>query len=93
MLLRIWDMFIILKATYGIHLVPLSDELQELWENLEKHLLVNTMGCYSGRHRTRLRMVGRMFKHPQIREARTTALQQCVARRSTTENSEVAIAD
>lgn len=92
-LLRIWDMFVIPKATYGIHLVPLTEEIVKEWESLERLWMISTMGCYSGRTRNRLRTIGRIPTVSQVREMRMTALQQRITLRATTDQSEAAKTD
>lgn len=75
LLIGIWETIIITRATYGIHLVPQSNRLEEKWGNPEKLLLVNTMGCYSNRHRERVLNVGKTLTLPQLKGTMMTALQ------------------
>lgn len=51
--LRVWETLIFPKAVYGIHLALSKQQLGRSWGDLEKAMLTNKTGSYSGKHKTR----------------------------------------
>lgn len=92
-LIRIWETLIVPRAAYGVHLVPLTNELKEKWDQLERLMLINTMGCFSPKNRERLRTVGRVLSLTQTREVRMTALQGRILQRGNTNKDQAAKVD
>lgn len=50
-LIRVWKAIVITKATYGIHVVPLSNRINEKWEGLEKTIPVSTISCFNDKNK------------------------------------------
>lgn len=67
-LIRVWETFILPETANGIHLAPCTRQVQGKWDDMEKLLRINTMSCFSGRNRERLRAVSRMPTLQQVRE-------------------------
>lgn len=82
LLLRIWNTCILPKATYGLHLVPRSNELKSDWSQLEKIMMVNILGCFSEKTRDRLRTVSRQLSLTEQREVQMSSLKKRLIRRS-----------
>lgn len=84
-LIEVSETFILPKATHGIHLVPCTRQVQDKWDGMENMLMINTMGCFSGRNSERLRTVSRMPILQQVIALRMTSLQRRVTKRSEVE--------
>lgn len=46
-MLRVWKNTVPLNAMYAIYLTPLTNEIAHGWDDLEKLMIINAMGCFS----------------------------------------------
>lgn len=58
--LRLLEAFVILRTAYALHLTPKTTQLEEALGQLEKVMLIGTMGCYSPRRKRRLLTIGKI---------------------------------
>lgn len=83
-MLRVWKTFVLSKAMYAIHLTPLTNEIAHGWEDLEKQMTINAMGCFSEKNRARLGTIGRIMTLDQHREVRMASLKRKTVLRAST---------
>lgn len=79
--LKIWQTFILPKASYGLHLVQLDEDVKNHWRGLEKSLIITTLGCFSKRTRKRLRSIAHLTTPEQLRALRMTSLKKRIQKR------------
>lgn len=80
-LIGVWNTCFRPQATHGVHLVPLTGELQKQWDIMEKITMINLLGCFSEKTRGRLRRIGRQQSLQETRITQMHALQERVQKR------------
>lgn len=58
-LLGIWKTYILPRVSYGLHLVPMHNELKDASDAMKETMMITKMRCFSERTRPRLRTVTR----------------------------------
>lgn len=81
-LLQMWNTYVLTKATYGLHLVPCSTELENEWSKLDKITMINFLGCFSENFIKRLRPISRQLSLSEQREVQMASLESRITRRS-----------
>lgn len=78
-ILKIWQTYVLPKCTYGVHLVPLDEDMKKEWNMTEQTLMVMAMGCFSPRTRKRLRQIGNILSLEEQRKVSMTSLQKRIS--------------
>lgn len=69
-------------ATFGIHFIPLHDSLRTEWDDMERIMMIEMMGCFSVKTKRRLRAIAGLRKLVQQREMKMASLQKWIVQRA-----------
>lgn len=82
-LLTIWKTRVLPIAAYGIHLVPIDQELRRAWETMERTMMISMLGTFSEKTRERLRTIAGQLDLKELRETMMESLQRRIIKRAT----------
>lgn len=87
MLLNTCDSLVMSTATYGIHMTPNDAELNRLWLDLEKDIIIYALGTYHESRRERLRDIAWMHTLQETKGLKWETMEKQIRRRATSQGT------